>query len=49
MKDNTCICCGQSIPEGRQICPECDQGSRKGSFSFAENGGMEEYEQSRED
>lgn len=21
--DNTCICCGCLIPEGRQICPKC--------------------------
>ena len=21
--DNTCICCGEIIPEGRQICPQC--------------------------
>ena len=21
---NTCICCGAIIPEGRQICPECE-------------------------
>lgn len=25
MKDNTCICCGQIIPEGRQTCPECEE------------------------
>lgn len=25
MKDNTCICCGQIIPEGRQVCPECEE------------------------
>lgn len=22
--DNTCICCGRIIPEGRQICPSCE-------------------------
>ena len=22
--DNTCICCGEIIPEGRQICPQCE-------------------------
>ena len=22
--DNTCICCGAIIPEGRQICPQCE-------------------------
>ena len=23
MRDNTCICCGRVIPEGRQICLHC--------------------------
>lgn len=22
--DNTCICCSEPIPEGRQICPRCE-------------------------
>lgn len=22
--ENTCICCGNSIPEGRQVCPDCE-------------------------
>lgn len=22
--DNTCVCCGKIIPEGRMVCPECD-------------------------
>ena len=22
--DNTCICCGEIIPEGKQICPRCE-------------------------
>lgn len=44
--DNRCVIFGAIIPEGRQVCPECDQGSRKGSLSFAENGGMEEHGQS---
>ena len=21
-----CVCCGEIIPEGRQICPTCDSG-----------------------
>lgn len=24
MPDNTCVCCGAVIPEGRQICPSCE-------------------------
>lgn len=23
---NTCICCGAEIPEGTQICPNCEKG-----------------------
>lgn len=22
--DNTCVCCGDIIPEGRQVCPRCE-------------------------
>lgn len=22
----TCICCGETIPEGRQVCPKCEKG-----------------------
>ena len=25
--DNRCICCGAQIPEGRQVCPECEGGA----------------------
>ena len=21
-----CICCGDDVPEGRQVCPECEKG-----------------------
>ena len=24
---NTCVCCGAPIPEGRQVCPNCENGS----------------------
>lgn len=24
--ENQCVCCGISIPEGRQICPDCERG-----------------------
>lgn len=23
--DNTCVCCGAIIPEGRQVCPNCER------------------------
>lgn len=26
MNDNTCICCGALIPEGRQVCKACEEG-----------------------
>lgn len=22
--DNTCVCCGEVIPEGRMVCPNCE-------------------------
>lgn len=22
---NTCVCCGEIIPEGRQVCPACEK------------------------
>ena len=25
MNENTCFCCGEQIPEGRQICPKCEE------------------------
>lgn len=24
--DSCCICCGAPVPEGRQVCPECEGG-----------------------
>ena len=24
--DNTCVCCGADIPEGRQVCKACEEG-----------------------
>ena len=23
--ENTCVCCGEIIPEGRQVCPSCEE------------------------
>jgi uncharacterized OB-fold protein len=23
--DNRCVCCGEIIPEGRQVCPNCER------------------------
>ena len=27
--ENTCVSCGESIPEGRQVCPKCDTSNRQ--------------------
>ena len=24
--EERCICCGEIIPEGRQVCPNCEKG-----------------------
>ena len=25
---NRCVCCGEIIPEGRQVCPNCEGGKK---------------------
>lgn len=30
--DNTCVCCGEIIPEGIQVCPLCASGAQKRSY-----------------
>ena len=27
--NNTCVCCGEIIPEGRQVCPCCENGGKE--------------------
>lgn len=27
--ENRCICCGEIIPEGRQVCPKCENAKPK--------------------
>lgn len=27
---NRCVCCGEIIPEGRQVCPNCESGNKRG-------------------
>lgn len=29
MNDNRCVCCGQIIPEGRQVCPVCEEKAKR--------------------
>lgn len=24
-----CVCCGEIVPEGRQVCPQCERGGHK--------------------
>lgn len=26
---NRCVCCGEVIPEGRQVCPKCEKGEQR--------------------
>ena len=28
--DNTCVCCGEIIPEGMMVCPGCMEGVEDG-------------------
>ena len=23
--EDTCVCCGKPVPEGRQVCPDCEK------------------------
>jgi len=27
--DNRCVCCGEIIPEGRQVCPNCEKKAKE--------------------
>lgn len=29
MMEDKCVCCGEVIPEGRQVCPQCETKARK--------------------
>lgn len=29
MMEDRCICCGEVIPEGRMVCPNCEAGLGK--------------------
>lgn len=29
MLDNTCVCCGKYVPEGRQVCRSCEVEAQK--------------------
>ena len=34
---NRCVCCGDIIPEGRQVCPACEKGERRTRFTPVES------------
>lgn len=36
MNENRCIFCGEIIPEGRQVCPECERKALNGKLNRAE-------------
>lgn len=29
MGENRCVCCGEIIPEGRQVCPSCEAAAKE--------------------
>ena len=33
LNDDTCVCCGRQIPEGRQVCPHCERDARNPYFN----------------
>ena len=35
--NETCVCCGEVIPEGRQVCPICGDITNKNPKSNKEN------------
>lgn len=35
MNNNTCVCCGAIIPEGRQVCPNCESGKYNSDEFFS--------------
>lgn len=32
MNNDTCVCCGQYVPEGRQVCQSCQNSSRENAL-----------------
>ena len=36
MAENRCVCCGEVIPEGRQVCPVCmERAAKQGKYERA--------------
>lgn len=38
--NNTCVCCGDVIPEGRMVCPICESGAALTEASPVDNAGQ---------
>lgn len=32
-----CVCCGEIIPEGRQVCPQCEGGAEDAEANRSTN------------
>lgn len=39
-----CVCCGAVIPEGRQVCPSCEEAAKRGSGCEYCSGRFAEYQ-----
>lgn len=35
--DNHCVCCGEIIPEGRQVCPICEKGNDMDKYDICDS------------
>lgn len=44
IKDDICVCCGEYVPEGRQVCLSCEK--HKGPFRAISETLMVEYDSS---
>lgn len=45
--EDRCICCGEIIPEGRQVCPSCEE--KANNQSLREIRGLFAYEETRKE
>ena len=44
--EDTCVCCGAALPEGRQVCWKCEQATMKtGKILQSQTATKEEVEQ----
>lgn len=34
MSEDRCICCGEIVPEGRMVCPNCERLAKEKPFEF---------------